>query len=88
MSTDKAVEDNINPVEKQHGFKTSILILSIVLPVIGLALTYFYTINSYQYWIGLAMVVSLGGGCILRHSRAPFWDFSRKSFWFLRSYCP
>jgi len=61
MTTDKAVERNIDPANKPHGFKTSILILSIVLPVIGLALTYFYPVNSYQYWIGLAMVVSLGG---------------------------
>ena len=61
MNTDKAVEGNINPVEKPRGFKASILILSIVLPVIGLALTYFYPVNSYQYWVGLAMVVSMGG---------------------------
>ena len=60
MNTEMNDEADIDPEEKTFGLKTAILVLSLVLPVIGLTLTYFYPANSYQYWIGLAMVASMG----------------------------
>lgn len=60
MNTDEANKVNIDPVEKPQGFKTIMLVLSLMLPVTGLALTYFYPVNSYQYWVGLALVASMG----------------------------
>jgi len=50
--------DTVPP--KSQRYKTVILALSIIFPVIGMALTYFYTADSYQYWVGVLMVASLG----------------------------
>ncbi|WP_456388251.1 hypothetical protein [Profundibacter sp.] len=60
MTVDDTDVKALKSVEKPHGFKTTMLVLSLVLPVIGLALTYFYPLNSYQYWGGLLMVASMG----------------------------
>ena len=61
MNTEIADENDTRPIKRPQGFKTAILVLSLVLPVIGLALTYFYSATSIQFWIGLAMVASMGG---------------------------
>lgn len=60
MTVDDTDVKALKSVEKRHGFKTTMLVLSLVLPVIGLALTYFYPLNSYQYWVGLLLVASMG----------------------------
>ena len=64
MDTHERQMTDVNPPEKMPVFKTIILSFSLVLPLIGMALTYFYSIYTFQYWLGIALVASMGMAAI------------------------
>lgn len=60
MSTDKQHITDDTPPEKSAVLETIVVGFSLVLPLIGMWLAYYYSTNKPQYWVGIGLVASMG----------------------------